>query len=297
MQWSPLTIQLIRAAFDEDMGAAGDVSGSLLANSQPTHARLVARSAGVVSGLALVPEILTQFAARGARGPITFQPAPDARDGAAISAGARIGELHGPCADLLAIERTLLNFVGRLCGVATLTADYVGAARRGAPHVQVLDTRKTLPGWRELDKYAVRCGGGTNHRFGLWDAVLLKDNHLAGLSVHNLPEAVGAWLASLSERRTELKFVEVEVDSLAQFAALVAVPGIDILLLDNFSIDDLRAAVRLRDERGLRGRLLLEASGGITLTTIAQIAQTGVDRVSVGAITHSAPVLDVALDF
>lgn len=297
MQWSPLTIQLIRAAFDEDLGAAGDVTGALLANTQPAQARLNARRAGVVCGLELIPEVLAQYSLRSARGLVAFQAAPDVRDGARINAGALLGELHGPCADLLAIERTLLNFVGRLCGVATLTAAYVDAARRGAPDVQVLDTRKTLPGWRELDKYAVRCGGGTNHRFGLWDAVLLKDNHLSGLGVQELPATVSAWLARLGARRAELKFVEVEVDSLAQFAALIAVAGIDVILLDNFSIEDLRAAVRLRDERRLRSRLLLEASGGVSLATIAQIAQTGVDRISVGAITHSAPALDVALDF
>ncbi len=185
------------------------------------------------------------------------------------------------------------NFLSRMSGVATLTRHFVHAARQAHPGVQVLDTRKTIPGWRELDKYAVRAGGGLNHRFGLYDAVLIKDNHLAGIPTERLAAELTALLKRIAGKPS---FVEVEVDRLEQFDEVCRVGGIDIVLLDNFTLEAMRVAVARRDARGLRGRLALEASGGVTQATIGAIAATGVDRISVGEITHSAAALDIGLD-
>ena len=194
---------------------------------------------------------------------------------------------------MLAVERTLLNFLGRMSGVATLTHRYVQTARQANPDVRVLDTRKTLPGWRELDKYAVRKGGGTNHRMGLYDAVLIKDNHLAGIPTEHLASV----LSGLLDRKLDsARFVEVEVDRLEQLIEVCKVSGVDIVLLDNPSPHEMRRAVEYRDSQGLRGQLALEASGKVSLENIADIAATGVDRISVGALTHSAVALDLGLD-
>ena len=160
----------------------------------------------------------------------------------------------------------------------------------------IYDTRKTLPGFRELDKYAVRCGGGHNHRAGLYDAVLIKDNHLAGIPSSRLAHAVMMMLSGVSRLPATPAFIEVECDNLEQFAELLKVVGIDGILLDNFSPADMRTAVEMRDRAGLRGKVQLEASGGVSLATVTDIARTGVERIAVGAITHSAPALDLGLD-
>ncbi len=295
--WSEATIQLIQTACDEDVGQIGDITSALLAEpAVEVEAQVVPRADGVICGLALAPDICGVFARRLSR---ELEFAPTRRgtgrfeDGQPVAAGNRIAILRGPRAAVLTVERTLLNFLGRLSGVATLTHRYVQTARQVNPDVQVLDTRKTLPGWRELDKYAVRMGGGANHRMGLFDAVLIKDNHLVGVSAEQLVSR----LAELLKRKPpSAKFVEVEVDRLEQLQAVCQVVGVDIVLLDNFSLDDMRAAVKLRDERGLREKLALEASGNVSLENIADIAGTGVDRISVGALTHSATALDVGLD-
>ncbi len=310
--WSQQTRQLIDAARDEDLGT-GDITAALLpGGTQPVAARVVPRSAGVICGLALAPAVCDAFARRlwtnveftaAARGARCF------RDGDPVDAGEAVGLLRGTQAAVLAVERTLLNFLVRLSGVASLTRRFVQAARAANPDVAILDTRKTLPGWRELDKYAVRAGGGTNHRAGLYDAILIKDNHLAGIPLERLATELRTWLqragegsrsaaaaAPVGDEPVRPRFVEVEVDSLAQFDRVCVVAGVDIVLLDNFSLDDLRAAVARRDERGLRGRVALEASGGVTLENVAAVAATGVERISVGALTHSAPGLDIGLD-
>jgi nicotinate-nucleotide pyrophosphorylase (carboxylating) len=310
--WSQQTRQLIDAARDEDLGT-GDITAALLpGGTQPVAARVVPRSAGVICGLALAPAVCDAFARRlwtnveftaAARGARCF------RDGDPVDAGEAVGLLRGTQAAVLAVERTLLNFLVRLSGVASLTRRFVQAARAANPDVAILDTRKTLPGWRELDKYAVRAGGGTNHRAGLYDAILIKDNHLAGIPLERLATELRTWLQRAGEGSRSVaatvpvgdepvrpRFVEVEVDSLAQFDRVCVVAGVDIVLLDNFSLDDLRAAVARRDERGLRGRVALEASGGVTLENVAAVAATGVERISVGALTHSAPGLDIGLD-
>ena len=200
----------------------------------------------------------------------------------------------GPLSAVLAVERVLLNFLQRLCGVATLTRAYVDAvAGTGAA---IFDTRKTTPGWRALEKYAVRCGGGSNHRMGLDDAVLLKDNHLVGIEPRRLADSVFEMLNRLSARDAKPTFLEIEADCLEQVEQLLKVVGIDAILLDNFSVDQLGKAVALRDRVGLRGKVSLEASGRITLQTVRVVAETGVDRISVGALTHSATALDLSLD-
>jgi nicotinate-nucleotide pyrophosphorylase (carboxylating) len=205
--------------------------------------------------------------------------------------GWTIAIVEGPMRALLAMERTALNFLQRLSGIATLTAQFV-AEVEGTKAV-ILDTRKTTPGWRALEKYAVRCGGGTNHRIGLYDAVLIKDNHLAWLADGGDPigRAVEAARAGAPKGT---KFIEVEVDTLEQLDRALEVKP-DIILVDNLGPEKLAEAVRRRNERA--PGILLEASGGVNLSTVRALAETGVDRISVGALTHSAPALDIGLDF
>ncbi|MFO0839539.1 MAG: nicotinate-nucleotide diphosphorylase [Phycisphaerae bacterium] len=311
--FGPHTHALIAAALAEDLADRGDITAALLPDgTKVIDAAVVPRCAGVLCGLVLIPTILRAFEERGG-GVVACLPDPrngkPIEDGSSIVAGEHIATIRGPRAAVLAVERTLLNFLTRMSGVATLTRRYVDAARAVNPRVQVLDTRKTIPGWRELDKYAVRCGGGTNHRFGLFDAILIKDNHLAGVPSSRLAATLSEMLnhreQGTGNREQERPggasaalqaFVEVEVDSLEQLREVCRVVGVNYVLLDNFNLHQLRAAVVLRDSLGLRGKVELEASGGVTLDTIAEIAATGVERISVGAITHSAPGLDIALD-
>ncbi len=296
--WSEQTIQLIQAARDEDLGQSGDVTSILFDEPRvEVEARVVPRADGVICGLALGADICAVFAKRLDR-ELKFESAKRGvgrfEDGQPIAAGKSIATLRGPKAAVLAVERTLLNFLGRMSGVATLTHRYVQTARQANPDVRVLDTRKTLPGWRELDKYAVRIGGGTNHRVGLYDAILIKDNHLAGIPTERLADTL---LDLLKRKPDSAKFVEVEVDRLEQLAEVCKVDDVDIVLLDNFSPGEMRKAVEYRDSRGLCGKLALEASGKVSLANIADIAATGIDRISVGALTHSAVALDLGLDF
>ncbi len=295
--WSEQTIQLIQLACQEDLGRLGDVTSKLLDESDAqVTGRVVAREDGVICGLTLGPQICEVFGQRlnqklefaaSAHGDRQFE------DGDQVKAGMCVATLRGSRSAVLTVERTLLNFLGRMSGVATLTRSFVEAARKANPNVSILDTRKTIPGWRELDKYAVRCGGGENHRAGLHDAILIKDNHLAGIPTPRLTNA----LFELLHRRTgSPSFVEVEVDDLDQLAEVCKVVGVDMVLLDNFTPDQMRAAVAYRDGQGLRGKVELEASGGITLETVAEIAATGIDRMSVGALTHSAASLNIGLD-
>ncbi len=285
--------RLLELARDEDLGplgVEGDVT-SQAAFPAPTEitASVVARAPGAIAGLAAIPHLLRLFG-----GGAAFEAAIP--DGQPVHPGAVLGEIRGPARHVLAVERTLLNLLGRLSGIATLTARYASAA---AP-ASVYDTRKTSPGMRALEKYAVRCGGGRLHRLGLYDAALFKDNHLAGISIGDLASAVASAARqarrAANSRDQPLSFVEVEVDSLAQFERLLALePGlVDIVLLDNMSIDDLRTAAAMRARA--QSPIVLEASGGVTLANIREIAATGVERIAVGAITHSAPALDVALD-
>lgn len=284
--------RLIALARDEDLGAQGDVTSRLL----PPHLldgqgrwRLVARDAGRFCGRELLELLIAELAPQ-----ISLRWIGPAEPRGELARGSAVAELSGHVGQMLAAERTILNFLQHLSGIATLTARFVAAvAGTGA---KIYDTRKTTPGLRTLEKYAVRCGGGHNHRTGLFDAVLIKDNHLAGIPTNRLAHAVFEMLSRLSALPATPAFVEVECDGLDQLAELLKVVGIDVILLDNFETDALREAVRLRDASGLRGKVELEASGRAGLDTVRRIAETGVERIAVGAITHSAPILDLGLD-
>jgi nicotinate-nucleotide pyrophosphorylase (carboxylating) len=283
-----LVTRVLDLARDEDLGAVGDVTSAVCIRSEAVgRADLVARKAGVIAGLAALPELARLFG-----GQISINAL--ARDGQAVERGVRLAELAGPMRDLLALERTALNLVGRLSGIATLTASFVRAV--AGTRAAIYDTRKTTPGLRMLEKYAVRCGGGRCLRIGLFDAVLIKDNHIAGIPPERLAEAVRK--ASLAARKQfpGLSFVEVEVDTLEQLRALLTLERgvVDIVLLDNMNTEIMRQAVAMRDSSIARPSL--EASGGVTLETVGEIARTGVERISAGALTHSAAALDVALD-
>ncbi|MGE3180159.1 MAG: carboxylating nicotinate-nucleotide diphosphorylase [Phycisphaerae bacterium] len=301
-QFSAVTKAMIDLAFREDLGDRGDVTANLLESPKGSFtARVVAREYGVLSGIPVADAVLLGYARWLDSSSSPSQPArffvfsPLRHDSTRVKRDEAVLELSGLRTDILALERTLLNFLGRMSGVATLTREYVDAARVANPNVKVLDTRKTIPGWRELDKYAVRCGGGTNHRNGLYDAILIKDNHLAGVPVGELRAFLTKILKN-APSDPKPKFIEVEVDNLEQFRAIIGMPEIDILLLDNFSLHETRAAVAMRNDMTDAKSTLLESSGGVTLDTIADIAATGVDRISVGALTHSAVNFDFGLD-
>ena len=287
--------RLIELARDEDLGEGADAdevgdvtSAATIDPSATCRGRVVLREAGVVAGLAAVPTVLEVFA-------------PDVaiemhmRDGDRGDAGTSLATLVGPTRQVLAAERTMLNLVGRSCGIATRAAAFVAAAgAEDTRGVGVYHTRKTTPGLRMLEIYAARCGGARLHRAGLYDAVLVKDNHVAG--VGDLAKRLGPALAGVRDRH-ELMFVEVEVDSLVQLRDVLSIPegAIDIVLLDNMTTDQLREAVGVRDRT--RPDVRLEASGGVTLDTSGAIAAAGVERISIGSITHGARALDVGLDF
>lgn len=275
-------------ALDED-GAANDVT-SLVAASPTLAAKaaVVSREKGVFAGAAIF-EVLKEAC------PTDLTVALKVADGDALQPGTKIARLEGSRSHLLAIERTLLNFLQRLCGIATTTRAYVDAV--AGTRAKIYDTRKTIPGWRQLDKYAVRCGGGKNHRMGLHDAVLVKDNHFAGVGLNQIKTAAVDIVKAAGRLSPPPRFVELEVDTLDQFNQIATVAGIDVILLDNFSLADMRKAVVHRDELGLLGKLQLEASGGVHLERVAEIAATGVERIAIGALTHSVRALDIGLDF
>jgi nicotinate-nucleotide pyrophosphorylase (carboxylating) len=275
---SPLEVDAAAArALAEDLGRAGDVTSiATIPDGTPGHAVVVARTAGVIAGLPLVEAVYRRLAPE-------LSITAHARDGAAVEARSTLLTVAGPARALLAGERVALNFLGHLSGVATATAAFVRRVSHTATRVTC--TRKTTPGLRALQKYAVRCGGGFNHRFGLDDAMLIKDNHIA------VAGGIAKVLARARAVAGHLVKIEIEVDSLDQLREVLDAGGADVVLLDNMDTATLREAVAM-----VGGRLVTEASGGITLETVAPIAETGVDYVSSGAITHSAPNLDVALD-
>ncbi|TVQ59377.1 MAG: carboxylating nicotinate-nucleotide diphosphorylase [Phycisphaerales bacterium] len=284
----------VRTLFDlareEDMGDAAAPMDVTSASIVPEHASAVAtvraRRAGVAAGLRSIPELLAVYG-----GACSFLAAIE--DGASFERGAAIGVLRGPLRDVLAVERPLLNTLGRCCGVATFAHDHTRSVE-GTSAV-ICETRKTIPGWRVLDKYSCRCGGATLHRLGLFDAALYKDNHLA-----HIPDE--EWTDALTDaiRRARagsaLRFVEVEADTLAQLERVLTVEAglVDIVLLDNMTTDELAAAVAMRNKSA--SRPLFEASGGVRMDRLREIASTGVERISVGALTHGAPSLDLGLD-
>jgi nicotinate-nucleotide pyrophosphorylase (carboxylating) len=266
---------LVRRALEEDFGRAGDVTGGLLRRDEKLCARFVARKGGVIAGL------------QPARIAVSLVDA-DLRfiglvaDGASVESGVALATIEGPAPSVLAAERTALNFLTHLSGIATLTRAYVDAV--AGTKARIAATRKTLPGLRIVQKAATVAGGALPHRYGLDDAILIKDNHIAACG------SVSEALRRAKDAAGHMRIIEVEVDSLAQFEeALPHAPH--VVLLDNFALDDLRAAAAMSD-----GKVLLEASGGVTLHTVRAIAETGVDIISVGALTHSAPALDIGLD-
>jgi nicotinate-nucleotide pyrophosphorylase (carboxylating) len=275
---SPLAIdEAVHRALDEDLGRAGDVTSiATIPEDTPARAILVARQAGVIAGLPLAVATFQKLSQ-------DIRIEAHARDGAVVAKGLHVLTVNGPARAVLAGERTAINFVGRLSGVATLTADYV--RHTAGTKLRVCCTRKTTPGLRALEKYAIRCGGGFNHRFGLDDAIVIKDNHVA------VAGGVRPVLERARKHAGHLVKIEIEVDTLAQLREVLDTGLADVVLLDNMDIPTLTEAVKLAN-----GRVVLEASGGVTQSSIAKIAATGVDYASSGALTHSAPNFDCALD-
>jgi len=289
--------ELVRLAIREDLGEEGDwTTAALVPEGVVGLADVVVRQEGVIAGLAGAQTALELFDPR-------LRWLPEKEDGQPVRPGERVARIQGPARGMLQAERPLLNLLGRLSGIATLTRKYVEAV--AGTKARIYDTRKTTPGWRRLEKYAVRCGGGWNHRTGLFDAVLIKDNHLAlgaqsteAAARYTAAEAVARARRFVDQRASAAArgpmIVEVEVDTLAELEEVLSA-GPDIVLLDNMSPDELHQAVKCRDEHN--PTVELEASGGVSLETVGRIASSGVDRISVGALTHSAVWLDIGLDW
>lgn len=272
-----LIARAVEQALAEDLGTRGDLTTDATVKADVAAAAAFgARRDGVIAGLAVAEAAFQAVDPR-----VVFKA--DVRDGDRVAAGAVVARVAGPARALLTAERVALNFLCHMSGIATLTRRYVDAV--SGTRARIADTRKTTPGLRAFEKYAVRCGGGANHRSGLFDAILIKDNHIV---------AAGGIAAAISSARAHaghMVRIEVEVDDLEALATALAHP-IDAVLLDNMDVAALRRAVEM-----VAGRALTEASGGVTLETVRGIAETGVDLVSVGALTHSAPILDLGLDF
>ncbi len=303
--WEPELDEAVRhlaeVAKHEDLDPDGDVtSRSLIPPERTGAARLVLREEAVAAGLPAVPIWLATYSE-------TLRWRAAAQDGTRLAAGCVLGEIAGPVLDILQSERTLLNFLSHLFGIATRTAEFVAAI--AGTSSRIYDTRKTTPGWRLLEKYAVRCGGGRNHRTNLAEAILIKDNHIACLAQERQlspPAAAREAVARAKSRyrpaeaggkecsEHHLPLLEVEVDTLEQLRAVLSERP-DIVLLDNMKPDQLAEAVRLRD--GMAPEVALEASGGVRLSSVRAIAETGVDRISVGALTQGAPTVDIGLDW
>ncbi len=275
---SPLEIEAaVTRALEEDLGRAGDItSTATVPEDAEGRALVVVRKAGVIAGLPLVETAFRRLSPN-------IGIAPHARDGTVAKAGTTLMTISGNARAILGAERVALNYLGHLSGIATATAEF--ATRIAHTKARVVCTRKTTPGLRALEKYAVRCGGGYNHRFGLDDAILIKDNHIA------VAGGIRAVLTRAKQAAGHLVKIEIEVDSLDQLKEVLDVGLADVVLIDNFDLDAMRKAVAM-----VAGRLVIEASGGITLDTAAAIAETGVDYLSSGALTHSVQNLDVGLD-
>jgi len=278
---------LIKMAIEEDLGTGDMTSELLFKDDTIAKSNIISREEIVVCGMDVAREILKRFDER-------LKLKVLVKDGESAYVGCKIAIIEGPLRSMLSAERVMLNFLQRLSGIATTTRKYVRAIQ--GTKARIYDTRKTMPGWRILEKYAVRCGGGYNHRLGLYDAVLIKDNHLAQLGRNFYPK-----LKEIIERARKVKgakFIAVEVDHVDdQLNHVLKIPGVDIVLLDNMGQWQLKHAVDMRNEMcGKNKKPLLEASGNITLNSVSGIAQCGVDRIAVGAITHSAAAVDIALD-
>jgi nicotinate-nucleotide pyrophosphorylase (carboxylating) len=278
---------LIKLAIEEDLGS-GDVTSNLLFPDDIIEkANIVSREEITVCGMNLAVEILKYYDER-------LKLSIRIEDGQTAHVGNKLGTIEGPLRPLLSAERVLLNFLQHLSGIASTTRKYVNAVQ--GTKAKIYDTRKTLPGWRLLEKYAVRCGGGCNHRLGLYDGILIKDNHLAQLG----KDFQSKLKKMIDEARNlkGVKFVAVEVDHVDdQLNYVLEIPGIDIVLLDNMGQWQLKHAVDMRNKMcGAHEKPLLEASGNISLANVSAIAECGVDRIAIGAITHSAPAVDLGID-
>jgi nicotinate-nucleotide pyrophosphorylase (carboxylating) len=284
---------LVQLARREDLGASGDdvTSRLLVAEDVIGVGTLLQKSVGIACGLPIVEHVCRTYDER-----LRVELIPgfhmDLIEGrfsdAAVTPLLRI---RGPVRSLLSAERIVLNFLQRMSGVATLTNRF--ARRVEGTRAKIYDTRKTIPGWRALDKYAVRCGGGFNHRIGLFDGLLVKDNHVAAMPLRELSGHLASIVAR-SRAEDPKRLVEVEVDTLEQLGEVLKVDGIDVILLDNMDCPRMQSAVEMRDRTNKK--VELEASGGVTIETVRSIALTGVERIAVGAITHSAPAMDIGLD-
>jgi nicotinate-nucleotide pyrophosphorylase (carboxylating) len=278
---------IIKMAIEEDLGR-GDVTSQLLFPIEAVDkANIISREEIIVSGMDVVQEILNCYDKK-------LKLTVRIKDGEPAHVGSRLATIEGPMRSMLSSERIVLNFLQRLSGIATTTQKYVRAVQ--GTKAKIYDTRKTLPGWRILEKYAVRCGGGHNHRIGLYDGIMIKDNHLAQLG-RNFQSKLKKIIAEARNLK-RVKFVAVEVDHVDdQLNYVLEIPGIDIVLLDNMGQWQLKHAVEMRNAMcGKNKKPLLEASGNITLNNVSAIAQCGVDRIAVGAITHSATAVDIGLD-
>jgi len=278
---------LIKMAIEEDLGAGDMTSELLFKDDIIAKSNIISREEIVVCGVDVAREILACFDKR-------LKLKVHVNDGQPAYVGCKIATIEGPLRSMLSAERVMLNFLQRLSGIATTTRKFVRAVQ--GTKAKIYDTRKTMPGWRILEKYAVRCGGGYNHRLGLYDAVLIKDNHLAQLGRNFYPK-----LKKIIERARKIKgakFIAVEVDHVDdQLNYVLKIPGIDIVLLDNMGQWQLKHAVDMRNKMCRKNkRPLLEASGNITLSNVSAIAQCGIDRIAVGEITHSARAVDIAVD-
>ena len=288
------TKDLIQLARREDLGSSGDdvTSRHLVPADAIGVGTLLQKSVGVACGLPIVEQICRAYDER-----LRVEQIPgfhmELIEGRYSDAAATpLLRIRGPVRSLLSAERVVLNFLQRMSGVATLTNRFV--RRVEGTRAKIYDTRKTIPGWRALDKYAVRCGGGFNHRIGLYDGLLVKDNHVAAVPLRQLSDFLSG-IASRSRAEDPKRMVEVEVDTLEQLGEVLKVDGIDVILLDNMDCPRMQMAVEMRDRSHKRG-VELEASGGVTIETVRSIALTGVERIAVGAITHSAAALDIGLD-
>lgn len=278
---------LIKMAIEEDLGKGDMTSALFFKDNIVAKANIISREEIIVSGMTIAGEILRHYHEK-------LNLKVNINDGQPAHVGSKLATIEGPLRYMLSAERVLLNFLQRLSGIATTTGKYVRAIQ--GTKAKIYDTRKTMPGWRILEKYAVRCGGGYNHRLGLYDGILIKDNHLAQLG-RNFSKKLSR-IISEAKKLKGIKFVAVEVDHVDhQLNHVLRIPGIDIVLLDNMGQWQLKHAVEMRDEMcGKHKKPLLEASGNITLSNVSAIAQCGIDRIAVGAITHSAKAVDIGLD-
>jgi len=285
--------EIIQLAKREDLGG-GDVTSRLLIGEDKIGVgTLTQKDVGITCGLPIVEMICRAYDER-----LRVEQIPgfhmEIIEGRFSDAQTTpLLRIRGPLRCLLAAERVILNFLQHMSGVATQTHRFV--RRVSGTGAKIYDTRKTVPGFRLLDKYAVRCGGGHNHRIGLFDGLLVKDNHLAGVPPKELATFLSQTIAASTAEQPD-RFVQVEVDTLEQMREVLKVPGVQVILLDNMDCPKMEQAVDLRNKAGKKGTVQLEASGGVTLETVRQIAATGVERIAVGAITHSAPALDIGLD-